>query len=110
MHTLIEKLFKKKGIKSIDDLSPEEKADFDRWQGVLSNEPVTLEKFNEFLSLQKNLIETQMGNLDNSLEKNTRLVLLHTVYSKLLKVSVADKTEREALEKYLTSLVDSKDT
>jgi hypothetical protein len=107
MHILLEKLFKKRGIEKVEDLSSEEKAQFDSWHRVLTNEPVTIPKLKEFLASQKSLIEAEFGEISNSSQKNDRLVLQHAIYSKLLRVIDADKLERESLEKYLTNLIDN---
>ena len=106
MHTLLEKLLGKRNIKQ-EELSNEEKPIFDKWNKVLSNEQITVSKIKEFCQTQKDLIESQWSNLDNSSQKNDRLVLMHTIYSKLARATEADKTERESLERYLNQLIDS---
>lgn len=106
-HQLIEKLLKKRGINSVEELSEEEKTQFDAWQKTLTQEKVTIPSISAFLSVQKSIIETQFGDISNSDEKNSRLVLQHAIYSKLLRFLDSEKVEREALEKYLTELVDT---
>lgn len=107
MHQAIEKLLQKRGIKSIEELTSEEKMQFDEWQKVLTKEKVTIPSLAVFLNVQKSIIETQFGDIANSLEKNSRLVLQHAIYSKLIRFIDSEKIEKEALEKYLTDLVDT---
>lgn len=109
MHTLIENLFKKRGIKTVDELQSDEKAVFDRYQAILSNETITLEQMVEFIKVQKGLVEQKFG-LDNKPEKAKNLELLFTVYSKLLNMIEGPKAERESLIKYLESQLDTPNT
>jgi hypothetical protein len=59
----------------------------------------------KFCQNQIALIQVQFKNLDNSKEKNDRLVLQFNVYSTLMQAITTPTFEREALEKYLTSLL-----
>jgi hypothetical protein len=105
MHPLISKLFEKKKIKSTADLSPEERQDFDRWQGIFDQGEMTVDKIAVFCRGQQKLIERGWRDLSNPQEKNERSLLLHMVYGVLLEAIEGPKAEREALEKYLTSLL-----
>jgi len=107
MHTAIETLLRKRGIESVNDLSPEEKQQYDQWQKVLVNEPITIPRFVEFLNVQKSIVENSLTNLNNSTLVNDRLIVQLNIYSKLLKFLDSDKTEREALIKYLTTLTET---
>lgn len=109
MHHLIENLFKKRGIESVDELQADEKAVFDRYAKVLSNETVTIEQMTEFIKVQKGLVEQKFG-LDNKPEKAKNLELLFTVYSKLLNMIEGPKAERESLIRYLESQLDTPNT
>lgn len=108
MHFSLKRLLKKRGIDDVTKLQPEEKADFDRWQKILSEGEITLDKIGEFCRAQKTITEKQMRNLDNSYEKNAKLVLLHSVYSAILEAITAPQAERESLEKYLNALLEEK--
>lgn len=103
-HSLLERLLNKRKVK-IDDLSLEEQTTFKQWQETLS-EDLTVTKIAEFCRFQREAIEKEMGNLDSSHEKNTRLVLLHTVWGKIGKMIDGQGSERESLIKYLTDLID----
>lgn len=109
MHTLIENLFKKRGIQSVDDLQSDEKTVFDRYQKILSNDVVTIEQMVEFIKIQKGLVE-QKFELDNKPGKAKNLELLFTVYSKLLNMIEGPRAERESLIKYLESQLDTPNT
>ena len=106
MHKKLQEVLTKKGLKE-EDLSKEEKKTYDQWNKVLTQEKLTIESVKEFCLTQKHIIESKWEDLDNSDKKNERLILLHTVYSKLARVTEADKKERESLENYLNSLIDS---
>lgn len=106
MHTLLQELLGKRNIKATD-LTPDEKKTFDAWESKLTGETLSVETIADFCRSQINAIEVQWENLDNDAKKNERLVLLHTVYQKLLRVMTSDVREREQLEKYLTELIDS---
>lgn len=103
-HPLIEKLFKKRGIKSVEELQPDEKADFDRYQKILSTEEVEMPQLKDFLRTQKFLIEGKF-ELDNPPEKAKNLELQFIIYSKILNFLEGPKAERESLIKYLESQV-----
>lgn len=109
MHHLIENLFKKRGIESVDELQADEKAVFDRYAKILSNETVTIEQMVEFIKTQRGLVE-QKFELDNKPSRAKNLELLFTVYTKLLNFVEGPKAERESLIKYLESQLDTPNT
>lgn len=104
MHQLLAKLLSKRNLKK-EDLSAEEKGQFQQWQVVLTGEQVTVEKLAEFCHGQLEQIKSQMADLNNSDSKNTRLVLLLSVYTALLGAINAPAKERANLESYLNSLL-----
>lgn len=107
MHLLLSKLLQKRNV-TVDDLTKEEKVWFDEKQRILSQpDIITLEDFQKFCRSQIDLIETQWRNLDNATLKNERLVILHMVYSNILRAATASKAEREILEDHLTQLLHS---
>ena len=106
MLAILERLLKKRGIKDVSVLSNDEKADFDRWNKVLSEGEISVEKIKTFCQQQIKLIESQWKNLDNSERKNERLIVMHVVYSAILEAIEAPKIERENLEKYLVGLIE----
>lgn len=102
---LLMDLFKKKGIESVDQLSTEEKADYDRWTGILSAGDVTVESITKFCQNQISIIQVSWKEKNNSKEMNDRLVMQFNVYSTIVQAITSPTAEREALEKYLTSLL-----
>lgn len=105
--SILDRLLEKRGIKNTDELSQEEKQDFERWQKILSDGEVTLEKVLTFCDNQISLIEGQWKNLDNSTQKNERLIVAHTIYRAIKNVITSPQAEREVLEKYLQQVIDS---
>lgn len=105
MISLITKLLQKRGIKDVNELSPEEKGTFESWEKILSGSEVSVKSISTFCEHNIRTVEAQFKNLDTSKEKLERLVLLHTVYSSLLGIINSPQAEKEALERYLNSLL-----
>ena len=105
MHRLLSDLLRKRNLTQID-LSSEEKQEFHRWQAVLDQE-VTVEKIQEFCRIQKELIEGKWADLDSSKLRNERLLMLHTVYGKILRLIDSTNAERKSVEEELNSLLDT---
>lgn len=104
---LISRLFEKRGVKSINELSADERAQVERWQGILSSGEMSVDKIREFCENQVKLIEREWKSLDNSERKIERLVDFHIVYRTLIGLISGDwvQAEREATEKYLQDLI-----
>lgn len=105
MHTLLEQLLKKRGIKSVEQLTPEEGEQFDKWQKILSEGELTVDKIKEFCQVKMNIIKTQLKDTDNTPEKNERLVIYFNIYDTLITLLNSPQAERESLEKYLNQLL-----
>ena len=105
MHNLLEKLLTKRGIKNVNDLTPDEKDQFDSWQRILSEGEMSVEKIKEFCNLQIDTIKNQLKNMDNASQKNERLTVLFSVYDTLLTLINSPEAERITLEKYLNQLL-----
>lgn len=106
MHALLSNLLSKRNITK-DDLSKEESQDFARWEGILSGGEVTLEKIQLFSQGQIGAIEANWKNLDNTVQKNERLIVMHSVYKAILGAMTSSEVERASLEKYLTNLINA---
>ena len=106
MHNLLLRLLKKRKIENVEDLDKDEKADFDRWNRILSEGEISVEKIAEFCGNQIKLIEMQWKNLDNDIKKNERLIISHTIYSTLVNLIESPQAEKENLEKYLVELLE----
>lgn len=102
---ILSRLLEKKGIKSTEELTLEERVDFDNWKKILSKEDINLSDVEEFCASNIRNIEAKFKDLDNSKEKLERLVLLHSVYSSLRNLINSPRAEREQLEQYLTQLL-----
>lgn len=105
MHPLIVKLLQKRKIKDIRELSEEERTTFDKWEQVLSEGEITIEKIKEFCQQQIKLIENQYTNPDNSNKKDNYLKACLSVYQALLRIIEGKRSVRQALEKYLNQLI-----
>jgi len=104
MHKILEDLLTKRGVK-IESLSPDEKRDFERWNSTLDEGDITVEKISNICQQQIKIIEGKWKDLDNSNQKNERLIIMHTVYKTILSMIKAKAEERKRLEAYLTSLL-----
>ena len=114
MHALLSKLLSKRGVdkESLDTKplfqgAPSEKEQFFQWEKILSGGDLTVDKIRDFCKDQIKAIEGQWKDLNNSKEKNERLILMHTVYSTIIKSIESPQAERESLEKYLINLINS---
>ena len=105
MNHLTAQLLAKRGIDSLDKLSAEEKETFERWEGVLSQGDMSVDKIKLFCENQKRLIEAQWQDIHSSPQTNERLIVFHVVYSKLVEAINAPLSERASLEKYLQQLL-----
>lgn len=103
--SILSRILQKKGIKSPEELTPEERVDFDSWKKILSKEDIQLKDVEEFCIANINNIEAQFKDLSNSNEKLERLVLLHSVYSSMKHLINSPRAEREQLENYLNGLL-----
>ena len=106
MNFLLEKLFKKKGIVDASKLDESEKATYDSWQRTLSEGDMSVDKIQAFCKQQLSIIEGKFKEMDNSAEKNQRLIVSHNIYRALVDTIEKPKNEREQLERYLQSLLD----
>lgn len=106
MHDLLQRLLRKKGIEDTSTLDESEKKTFDTWQGVLSEGDMSVDRIRQFCQFQLGNIEGKWKDLDNSDQKNQRLIITHTVYKAILDCIEKPAHERENLEKYLQNLID----
>ncbi len=100
--SLLTKLLEKWKVKSVEELSEDERVTFDRWSYILKGETVTVETLKQFCQAQIRTIEASC----NGKEPLTMLqqASLH-VYINLLKAIEAPEAERESLERHLTQLI-----
>ena len=105
MMPILEKLLKKHGVKDVTELREDEKAVYDKWDRILSDGEMTLEKVLKFCDAQIALIDQKLANLDNSAEKVGKLVIYRIVYKSMRDAITSPQAERESLEKYLNGLI-----
>ena len=104
MHTLLEKLFRKRGIKDATQLDTEEKATFENWDKILSKEELTLEDVKHFCQSQLSIIEGKWADYGIEQAKKSEFLPYYTVYKALLAAINSPRSAREALEKQLEQL------
>lgn len=102
---ILDKLLKKRGIASVDELSPEEKVDFENWRKILSKDELTTEDIKNFCLTQVSIIETKWKSYDLENNKKAELIPYHTVYKTISQVIGSPKVEREQLETQLNQLL-----
>lgn len=102
---LISKLLLKKGIKSEDDLSQEEKESLSRFKAVLTGEKVTVDSLKEFCLTQIKIVEQKFASGENTQAKDAYLKAILHVYLNLVKAIEAPEIERATLERHLQSLI-----
>jgi hypothetical protein len=105
MNALLEKLLKKRGIESVKDMRTDEQEVFDKWERILGEGEITVERLQDFCRQQIKIIEGQYSEPDNSDKKDAYFKACLNVYSTLLRAIESPKAERQALEKYLQQLI-----
>ena len=103
MHSLLAKLLQKKNIESLDELTPDEKAIYDGYEGVLTKEELTIDDLRVFLTQQIEIIEGKWSSYETDAKED--LIPYHTCYKTLLRLLSSPKLERQRLEDYLTGLL-----
>lgn len=106
MNQLLERLLGKKGIKDTTELDESEKQVYDKWQKTLSEGEITVDKIQGFCKQQLSVIEGKFKELDNSPDKNQRLIISHNIYKAIIDCIDKPRMEREQLERYLQSLLE----
>lgn len=106
MHKLLQKLFKKRGITDVNDLSEEEKGQFDDWQKILSKEELDISDIKKFCQGQVDLIEAKWTDYSLNNSKKAEMIPYHTVYRTLLTAIGSPQVVREQLERQLNKLVE----
>lgn len=105
MHSLLLKLFAKKGIKDLKELDEEEKATFDNWNKILSKDELTLEDVKVFCQSQIDIIENKWKDLNLENSKKAEMIPYHTVYKTIFQAINSPKNNREMLEQQLNELL-----
>lgn len=105
MKGILEKLLRKRGIDSIEELDQEEKKTFEKWEEVLSKEEMTIDDIKKFCQSQIDLIQNRWADLNTDHSKKAEMIPYHTVYNLLIRAIDSPKEARLALEKNLIQLL-----
>jgi hypothetical protein len=105
MHSLIEKLLFKRGIKDLKELDNEEKQTFDTWQSILSKEELKMEDVKQFCQSQIDIIENKWKDYNTDNAKKSELIPYHTCYKTLLLAIDSPRSARENLENQLLQMI-----
>ena len=104
--SILDKLLGKRGIKDTTVLDEAEQKTYDNWRKILSEGEITVERIKDFCKQQLSIIENKFKELDNSPDKNQRLIISHNIYKALLDCIEKPKMERGNLEEYLQKLLE----
>lgn len=104
MNSRISKVLNKRGIKSVGDLTPEERADVMRWESVLSKDELTAQDIERFCLDRAAAIEKRWSDTQVKAEELARLVSMHCVYRAIASAIRSPAEEKARLEKYLVDL------
>lgn len=107
LNRLLSKILEKRGIKSVNELTPEEYGTFEQWQAILSKDTLTTEDIKEFCQNNIDVIESKWRDLNIDQSKKAELIPYHTVYKTLLAAIDSPNAERMALENQLNQLIES---
>lgn len=103
--SIIDSIFKKRGIAGAHELSQEEQVTFEQWRVILAKDELTTADVKELCKIQCSMIESKWAdmNLDNA--KKSELIPYHTVYRLIAQAIESPKLAKEALEKQLEALL-----
>jgi hypothetical protein len=103
MNPKLQKLLEKRQIQGLEDLKGSEKQDFDRWERVLSEGEITVEKIKLFCESQIRVIEANWKQFTHTDQQ----VIAHTIYKAILECITSPVAEKEQLERYLQQIIDT---
>ncbi len=103
----LSKLLTKFGVKSQEDLSPDELVTYERYKTILNGDSVTIDGVKEFCRSQIKIIESKCDGVN--LLTAVQQASLH-VYMNILRMIEAPEQERESLERYLNQIIESTPT
>jgi len=103
--SILSRLLEKRGVTE-DELSGDEKVQFNQWKKTLSEEEISVDKIKEFCQKMVGVVEGKWRSWDLTNEQKAELLPYHTVYKAIIDVINGSKVEREQLEEYLTKLIE----
>ena len=97
LHEILEKL----GIKSPDDLKPEELKTYQNWARILAKPEATIDDLKKLLPKELERANHELQNFENS-EKKEMFYKAYAAFCEYLgKIIIAPAQEREALKQFL---------
>lgn len=105
MHSLLSKLFEKRGITDVKELDEEELKVFQSWDKILSKESLTIDDIKAFCQSQIETIENKWADLNLDQSKKAEMIPYHTVYKLLLNAIKSPQVIREQVEEQLNNLI-----
>ena len=101
--SILDRLLKKRGIESVEELSEEEKATFEGYRAVLSKKELDISDIKEFITIQLGMIEAKWKDINVEQARKEQLLPYFTAYKSILDVMSVPQIERKTLEDYLTN-------
>jgi len=92
--------------KKRDELTPQAKADFDKWETILTTGPVTIEKLKEFLISQKESLVIELASSQHQLNDKEDMFLRARLFDNMLILTLLENPKKASdhLVKYLKKL------
>ena len=103
--SILSRLLEKRGVTE-DELSGDEKVQFNQWKKTLSEEEISVDKIKEFCQKMVGVVEGKWRSWDLTNEQKAQMLPYHTVYKAIIDVINGSKVEREQLEEFLQKLIE----
>ena len=98
---MLEQILLKLGLKSIDDLTPAEKATWQKWAVILGRENITIDDLKKFLPMELERATVELRKHDNSPAKDSYYKAYGDILALITKFIVSPETERDSLRSML---------
>ena len=101
---MLDKIFKKLGIKDWSELTQAEKEQIKNWEKLLEEAKITDDKVKDFLKQQILLIEEELCQPDNSVKKDLYLKARLRNYRSLLNLLEREKQVNKIIEEEINKI------
>lgn len=98
---MIELILQKLGLKSIDDLTPAERATWQGWTTILGKADVTIDDLKKILPIELDKARAELLKYDNSPEKDLFHKAYITALETMTKIILTPEKERDNLRAML---------
>jgi hypothetical protein len=98
---MIPEILAKLGIRSIDDLTPAERATWGEWTKVLAKGDVTIDDLKTFLPKELERANIELRKHENSKEKDAYYKAYCSILDTITKAIVSPTQDREKLKAFL---------